>query len=65
MKRSRNEVARWRMARQKNRRKVRWLEAQSRRYTRIIAIRHQLAKKQRSSLLFILANPPATVKHYF
>lgn len=65
MKRSRNEVARWRMARQKNRRKVRWLEAQSRRYTRIISIRHQLAKKQRSSLLFILTNPASTDKHYF
>ncbi|MFC6377528.1 YciY family protein [Tatumella terrea] len=53
------------MARQKNRRKIRWLEAQSRRYTRIISIRHQLAKKQRSSLLFILTHPASTDKHYF
>ncbi|MGA4816623.1 YciY family protein [Pseudomonas aeruginosa] len=31
MKRSRTEVGRWRMLRQVNRRKARWLEAQSRR----------------------------------
>ena len=38
MKRSRTEVGRWRMLRQVNRRKARWLEAQSRRNMRI---RHQ------------------------
>lgn len=35
MKRSRTEVGRWRMLRQVNRRKARWLEAQSRRNMRI------------------------------
>ncbi|WP_143223704.1 YciY family protein, partial [Klebsiella pneumoniae] len=39
MKRSRTEVGRWRMLRQVNRRKARWLEAQSRRNMRILAIR--------------------------
>ena len=65
MKRSRNEVGRWRMARQSNRRKVRWLEAQSRRYTHIRLIRHQLAKQQRRSLLFILPELGPSVIHYF
>ncbi len=65
MRRSRNEVGRWRMARQSNRRKVRWLEAQSRRYTHIRLIRHQLAKQQRRSLLFKLSENSATVLHYF
>lgn len=65
MRRSRNEVGRWRMARQSNRRKVRWLEAQSRRYTHIRLIRHQLAKQQRRSLLFKLSENSATVVHYF
>ena len=53
MRRSRNEVARWRMLRQATRRRARWLEAQSRRYKRIHAIRHQLAQQQRRSILFI------------
>lgn len=53
MKRSRNEVARWRMLRQAQRKKARWLEGQSRRYRRIHAIRHQLAQQQRRSVLFI------------
>lgn len=65
MKKSRNEVARWRMARQKNRRKVRWLEGQSRRYTRIILIRHRLAQKQRGSLLFKLAHTSARTSPTF
>lgn len=65
MKKSRNEVARWRMARQKNRRKVRWLEGQSRRYSRILLIRHRLAQKQRGSLLFKLSGHAARVTHTF
>lgn len=53
MKRSRTEVGRWRMLRQVNRRKARWLEAQSRRNMRILAIRKGLVKRQRHALLFI------------
>ena len=53
MKRSRPEVGRWRMLRQVNRRKARWLEAQSRRNMRILAIRKGLVKRQRHALLFI------------
>ena len=52
MQRSRNEVGRWRMSRQTSRRKVRWLEAQSRRNMRIHAIRKCLTNRQRNSLLF-------------
>lgn len=51
MKRSRTEVGRWRMLRQVNRRKARWLEAQSRRNMRILAIRKGLVKRQRHALL--------------
>ncbi|MEG3135763.1 YciY family protein [Rouxiella sp. T17] len=39
MKRSRNEVARWRLKRQAQKRKSRWLEGQSRRYRHIYRIR--------------------------
>ncbi|WP_311790962.1 YciY family protein, partial [Pantoea sp. UBA5923] len=46
MRKSRNEVARWRMLRQVHRRRARWLEGQSRRYSRIHAIRQQLAQQQ-------------------
>ncbi|MDR7342613.1 MAG: YciY family protein [Pantoea sp.] len=53
MRRSRNEVARWRMLRQVQRKKARWLEGQSRRYRRIHNIRHQLAQQQGRSVLFI------------
>ena len=53
MKRSRTEVGRWRMLRQVSRRKSRWLEAQSRRNMRILAIRKELVKRQRHSLLFV------------
>jgi len=53
MRRSKNEVARWRMLRQAHRRRSRWLEGQSRRYKRIHGIRHQLAQQQRRSILFI------------
>jgi len=48
MKRSRTEVGRWRMLRQVNRRKARWLEAQSRRNMRILAIRKGLVKRHRT-----------------
>lgn len=48
MKRSRNEVGRWRMLRQQQRRRSRWLEGQSRRYRHIYRIRqvhhHQLRR---------------------
>jgi hypothetical protein len=53
MKRSKNEVARWRMLRQAQRKRTRWLEGQSRRYRRIHGIRYQLAAQQRRSVLFI------------
>ncbi len=53
MRRSRNEVARWRMSRQIQRRRARWLEGQGRRYGRMHAIRHQLSQQQRRSILFI------------
>jgi len=53
MKRSRNEVARWRMLRQAQRKRARWLEGQSQRYRRIHGIRYQLAQQQRRSVLFI------------
>jgi len=56
MRKSRNEVARWRMLRQVQRRRSRWLEGQSRRYKRIHGIRHQLAQQQRRSILFITQN---------
>ncbi|MBS0970125.1 MULTISPECIES: YciY family protein [Yersiniaceae] len=49
MKRTRNEVGRWRMLRQQQRRRSRWLEAQSRRYRHIYRIRavnhHQLLRR--------------------
>ncbi|HEY2455162.1 MAG TPA: YciY family protein [Scandinavium sp.] len=54
MKRSRNEVGRWRMLRQASRRKARWLEAQSRRNMRIHSIRKCLGARQRNSLLFAI-----------
>ncbi|HEX4503342.1 MAG TPA: YciY family protein [Scandinavium sp.] len=54
MKRSRNEVGRWRMLRQTSRRKARWLEAQSRRNMRIHSIRKCLGARQRNSLLFAI-----------
>jgi hypothetical protein len=53
MRRSKNEVARWRMLRQVHRRRSRWLEGQSRRYKRIHTIRHQVARQHRRSILFI------------
>ncbi|EOW3956726.1 TPA: YciY family protein [Enterobacter hormaechei subsp. steigerwaltii] len=52
MKRSRNEVGRWRMLRQVSRRKARWLEAQSRRNMRIHAIRKCGLNRHRNALLF-------------
>jgi len=53
MRRSKNEVARWRMLRQVHRRRSRWLEGQSRRYKRIHTIRYQVAQQHRRSILFI------------
>ncbi|WP_152601416.1 MULTISPECIES: YciY family protein [Erwinia] len=53
MRRSRNEVARWRMQRQAQRRRTRWLEAQSKRYGRMHLIRHTLNQQHRRSVLFI------------
>ena len=57
MRRSRNEVARWRMIRQVQRRRARWLEGQSRRYGRMHAFRHQISQQQRRSILFITQIP--------
>ncbi|MEA1065151.1 YciY family protein [Apirhabdus apintestini] len=54
MRRSRTEVGRWRMVRQSQRRKTRWLEAQSRRNMRIHAIRKCLVSRQRLTLLFAI-----------
>ncbi|MBK4713923.1 MULTISPECIES: YciY family protein [Tenebrionibacter/Tenebrionicola group] len=54
MRRSRTEVGRWRMVRQAQRRKSRWLEAQSRRNMRIHAIRKCLVNHQRVSLMFAI-----------
>ncbi|TKI08146.1 YciY family protein [Martelella alba] len=52
MKRSRNEVSRWRMLRQAQRRRSRWVEAQSRTYRHLTRLRHIQLKQQRRSLLF-------------
>ncbi|MBL7637252.1 MULTISPECIES: YciY family protein [Atlantibacter] len=54
MRRSRTEVGRWRMLRQTQRRKSRWLEAQSRRNMRIHAIRKCVVNRQRGTLLFAI-----------
>ncbi|NIF21918.1 MULTISPECIES: YciY family protein [Pantoea] len=56
MRKSRSEVTRWRMMRQVQRRRSRWLEGQSRRYKRITGIRYQLAQQQRRAILFITQN---------
>lgn len=53
MRRSRNEVARWRMSRQVQRRRARWLEGQSRRYGRMYSFRDSVSQLQRRSILFI------------
>ena len=58
MRRSRNEVGRWRMMRQVKRRRTRWLEGQSRRYGRMHAIRHQTEQLQRRSILFVYQSAP-------
>jgi len=57
MRRSRNEVSRWRMMRQVQRRRSRWLEGQSRRYGRMHSFRHQVNQQQRRSILFITQIP--------
>jgi len=54
MRRSRTEVGRWRMQRQQQRRRSRWLESQSRRNLRIYAIRKHGINHQRNSLLFAI-----------
>nr|WP_314267819.1 YciY family protein [uncultured Moellerella sp.] len=53
MRRSRNEVSRWRMQRQSVRRRRRWLENHSRRNLRIFSIRKIDIYARRQSLLFI------------
>ena len=55
MQRTRTEVGRWRMLRQSQRRRNRWLESQSRRNNRIHRIRadRQLGRQQRSLLYAI------------
>lgn len=53
MRRSANEVARWRMQRQVHRRRARWLEGQSRRYRRMYSFRYQLCQRQHRSILFV------------
>ncbi|MEH2921245.1 YciY family protein [Samsonia erythrinae] len=55
MKRSRNEVSRWRMLRQVQRRRSRWLEAQSRTYCRIHCARYLRQQHQRRALLYAVA----------
>ncbi|MGL9774847.1 MAG: YciY family protein [Sodalis sp. (in: enterobacteria)] len=51
MKRSRNEVSRWRM----QRRRTQWVEAQSHTYRRLARLSHLQLKQQQRSLLFSLA----------
>lgn len=55
MKRSRNEVSRWRMQRQAQRRRSQWVEAQSRTYRRLTRLHQLQLKHQRRSLLFSLS----------
>ncbi|MCB5300772.1 MULTISPECIES: YciY family protein [Yersinia] len=55
MRRSKNEVGRWRMLRQNQRRRSRWLEGQSRRYRHIYSIRQRNEHQHRRSLLFTVA----------
>ncbi|CAO96637.1 YciY family protein [Erwinia tasmaniensis] len=57
MRRGTAEVARWRMIRQAQRRRARWLEGQSRRYGRMHGFRHQPGQQQRRSILFITQVP--------
>ncbi|CAG9417145.1 TPA: YciY family protein [Providencia alcalifaciens] len=52
MRRSRQEVGRWRMLRQVVRRRRRWLERHSRRNMKIYAIRKMDIYRRRHSLLF-------------
>ncbi|WP_131863457.1 YciY family protein [Biostraticola tofi] len=55
MKRSRNEVSRWRMQRQAQRRRRQWVESQSRTYRHLTRISHLQSKQQRRCLLFSTA----------
>ncbi|EPL6452950.1 MULTISPECIES: YciY family protein [Providencia] len=52
MRRSRHEVGRWRMLRQVQRRRRRWLEGHSRRNMHIYAMRKIDIYRRRHSLLF-------------
>ncbi|CAG9420430.1 YciY family protein [Providencia sp. PROV188] len=52
MRRSRQEVGRWRMLRQVVRRRRRWLERHSRRNMHIYSLRKMDIYKRRHSLLF-------------
>ncbi|WP_096777704.1 YciY family protein [Izhakiella australiensis] len=53
MRRSRNEVARWRMRRHVQWRKTRGHEAQSRRYRGMRRFHYLIAQRQRRSILFV------------
>ncbi|AHG18272.1 chpB toxin of the ChpB-ChpS toxin-antitoxin system [Chania multitudinisentens RB-25] len=55
MKRSRNEVGRWRMLRQNLRRRHRWLERQACSNRQIIRVRRRLDDRHRRALLFVVA----------
>lgn len=55
MKRSRTEVGRWRMLRQVQRRRARWLENHSRRSMQIHSIRKCQINRRRNALLFALS----------
>ena len=63
MRHSRTEVGRWRMLRQQQRRRTRWLESQSRRNLRIYAIRKSSIHHQRNSLLFAIHDRKAPLRH--
>ncbi|MFZ1874483.1 YciY family protein [Serratia sp. D1N4] len=55
MKRSRNEVGRWRMLRLRQRRRHHWLERQSCSNRHIIRVRRRLDDQHRRALLFVVA----------
>ncbi len=55
MRHSRNEVGRWRMLRQQQRRRQRWLERPSCSNRHILRVRHRLDGQHRRSLLFAVA----------
>ncbi|WP_072010845.1 MULTISPECIES: YciY family protein [unclassified Serratia (in: enterobacteria)] len=55
MRRSRNEVGRWRMLRLRQRRRHHWLERQSCNNRHIIRVRSRLDDQHRRALLFVVA----------